>query len=126
MKRLTIAVCLLITGIALSVGGFINLKFICRDMKESVNEIIEAAEKEDAGETESKCANAEKEWDKKNPLLGVYTNHSEMDELMMLMKQIRQLSADKDYEELIEKCHESVYRFEHIEETETPSFGNIF
>lgn len=67
-----------------------------------------------------------KMWDKKSPLLGVYTNHSEMDELMMLMKQIRQLSTDKDYDELIEKCRESIYRFEHIAETETPSFGNVF
>jgi CHASE3 domain sensor protein len=49
-----------------------------------------------------------------------------MDELMMLMKQIRQLSTDKDYDELIEKCRESIYRFEHIAETETPSFGNVF
>ena len=63
---------------------------------------------------------------KKVRLLGVYTNHSEMDELMMLMKQIRQLSTDKDYDELIEKCRESIYRFEHIAETETPSFGNVF
>lgn len=63
---------------------------------------------------------------KKSPLLGVYTNHSEMDELMMLMKQIRQLSTDRDYDELIEKCRESIYRFEHIAETETPSFGNVF
>ena len=44
----------------------------------------------------------------------------------MLMKQIRQLSTDKDYDELIEKCRESIYRFEHIAETETPSFGNDF
>ena len=80
MKRLIIAVCMLVTGIAISIGG----------------------------------------------LLGVYTNHSEMDELMMLMKQIRQLSTDKDYDELIEKCRESIYRFEHIAETETPSFGNVF
>ena len=42
------------------------------------------------------------------------------------MKQIRQLSTDKDYDELIEKCRESIYRFEHIAETETPSFGNVF
>lgn len=85
-----------------------------------------AAENGDADETKRKCEDTEKMWDKKSPLLGVYTNHSEMDELMMLMKQIRQLSTDKDYDELIEKCRESIYRFEHIAETETPSFGNVF
>lgn len=63
---------------------------------------------------------------KKSPLLGVYTNHSEMDELMMLMKQIRQLSTDRDYDELIEKCRESIYRFEHIAETKRPRSEMFF
>lgn len=45
---------------------------------------------------------------------------------MMLMKQIRQLSTDKDYDELIEKCRESIYRFEHIAETETPRSEMFF
>ena len=114
MKRLIIAVCMLITGIAISIGGYVNLKSICRNMSCSVNEVISAAENGDADETKRKCDDTEKMWDKKSPLLGVYTNHSEMDELMMLMKQIRQLSTDKDYDELIEKCRESIYRFEHI------------
>ena len=117
MKRLIIAVCMLITGIAISIGGYVNLKSICRNMSCSVNEVIRAAENGDADETKRKCDDTEKMWDKKSPLLGVYTNHSEMDELMMLMKQIRQLSTDKDYDELIEKCRESIYRFEHIAET---------
>ncbi len=106
MKRLIIAVCMLITGIAISIGGYVNLKSICRNMSYSVNEVIRAAENGDADETKRKCDDTEKMWDKKSPLLGVYTNHSEMDELMMLMKQIRQLSTDKDYDELIEKCRE--------------------
>lgn len=126
MKRLIIAVCMLVTGIAISIGGYVNLKSICRNMSCSVNEVIIAAENGDADETKRKCEDTEKMWDKKSPLLGVYTNHSEMDELMMLMKQIRQLSTDRDYDELIEKCRESIYRFEHIAETETPSFGNVF
>ena len=107
MKRLIIAVCMLVTGIAISIGGYVNLKSICRNMSCSVNEVIRAAENKDADETKRKCDDTEKMWDKKSPLLGVYTNHSEMDEL-------------------IEKCRESVYRFEHIAETETPSFGNVF
>lgn len=126
MKRLIIAVCMLVTGIAISIGGYVNLKSICRNMSCSVNEVIRAAENGDSDETKRKCDDTEKMWDKKSPLLGVYTNHSEMDELMMLMKQIRQLSTDRDYDELIEKCRESIYRFEHIAETETPSFGNVF
>ena len=126
MKRLIIAVCMLVTGIAISIGGYVNLKSICRNMSCSVNEVIRAAENGDADETKRKCDDTEKMWDKKSPLLGVYTNHSEMDELMMLMKQIRQLSTARDYDELIEKCRESIYRFEHIAETETPSFGNVF
>ena len=86
MKRLIIAVCMLITGIAISIGGYVNLKSICRNMSCSVNEVIIAAENGDADETKRKCDDTEKMWDKKSPLLGVYTNHSEMDELMMLMK----------------------------------------
>ena len=37
MKRLIIAVCMLITGIAISIGGYVNLKSICRNMSCSVN-----------------------------------------------------------------------------------------
>ena len=79
MKRLIIAVCMLITGIAISIGGYVNLKSICRNMSCSVNEVIRAAENGDADETKRKCDDTEKMWDKKSPLLGVYTNHSEMD-----------------------------------------------
>ena len=86
MKRLIIAVCMLVTGIAISIGGYVNLKSICRNMSCSVNEVIRAAENGDADETKRKCDDTEKMWDKKSPLLGVYTNHSERDELMMLMK----------------------------------------
>ena len=93
---------------------------------ETIRMLAQLLENGDADETKRKCDDTEKMWDKKSPLLGVYTNHSEMDELMMLMKQIRQLSTDKDYDELIEKCRESIYRFEHIAETETPLFGNVF
>ena len=73
MKRLIIAVCMLITGIAISIGGYVNLKSICRNMSCSVNEVIRAAENGDADETKRKCDDTEKMWDKKSPLLGVYT-----------------------------------------------------
>lgn len=55
MKRLIIAVCMLITGIAISIGGYVNLKSICRNMSCSVNEVIRAAENGDADETKRKC-----------------------------------------------------------------------
>ena len=54
MKRLIIAVCMLITGIAISIGGYVNLKSICRNMSCSVNEVIRAAENGDADETKRK------------------------------------------------------------------------
>lgn len=42
MKRLIIAVCMLVTGIAISIGGYVNLKSICSNMSCSVNEVIRA------------------------------------------------------------------------------------
>ena len=36
MKRLIIAVCMLVTGIAISIGGYVNLKSICSNMSCSV------------------------------------------------------------------------------------------
>lgn len=60
MKRLIIAVCMLITGIAISIGGYVNLKSICRNMSCSVNEVIRAAENGDADETKRKCDDTEK------------------------------------------------------------------
>ena len=62
MKRLIIAVCMLITGIAISIGGYVNLKSICRNMSYSVNEVIRAAENGDADETKRKCDDTEKMW----------------------------------------------------------------
>lgn len=126
MKRLVTAIVFILIGTALAVGGYFSLRTICRDMNNSLYNVISFAQNEDKDKALSAVKEAKENWDKKNSLLGVYTNHSEMDELQILMKTLERLAEDENYEELIDDCYECIYNFEHIGETETPSFGNIF
>lgn len=54
MKRLNNCRVYVVTGIAISIGGYVNLKSICRNMSCSVNEVIRAAENGDADRDEKK------------------------------------------------------------------------
>lgn len=126
MKRLITAVVFIFIGTAIAVFGYFNLRSICSEMNDSLTELIKYAESEDKDATQDAAKYAKGKWDKKNSLLGVYTNHSEMDELQIIMKDLNRLADEENYEDLIEDCYECIYHFEHIRETETPGLGNVF
>lgn len=126
MKRIITAVVFIFIGISLALAGYFNLRYICSDMNDSLKEVISCAEEENKQSVTDSTKTAKEKWDKKKSLLGVYTNHSEMDDLQIIMKNLVRLAEDESYDELIDNCYECIYHFEHIRETETPSFGNVF
>lgn len=126
MKRLVTAIVFIFIGTSFAIMGYFNLRYICNDMNNSLNEIIFYVQEDEKQSVIESTKKVKDKWDKKNPLLGVYTNHSEIDELQIIMKSLVRLSEEENFDELIDECYECIYHFEHIKETETPSFGNVF
>lgn len=126
MKRLIIAVTFVCIGIGLATGGFFSLRSICSEMEEKLYSVIDICEKEDKQSAIQSCEDVQTTWHKKNSLLGVYTNHSEMDELQILMKDLVRLAQEEQYDALIDASYTCIYHFEHINESEKPALGNIF
>ncbi|MEG2396269.1 MAG: DUF4363 family protein [Oscillospiraceae bacterium] len=126
MNRIITSIVLIGLSCFLAIFGYFNLKSICEDEIINVKEIITAIEETDDDKIKKAVENTTAFWNKKNKLMGIYINHSEMDEIQINIKSLDDLCKSKDYEELLEISYNSIYHLEHIGETENPSIGNIF
>ena len=125
MKRLGVAIALLVVILATGIWGHFLIENACMEMAELVkNDCAITVQEQKASEKRAK--KLQEEWSKKEKVFAVILPHSELDEIEINLKKLTDFQSQNMTEEYIKALNECSNRFEHIAESERLTFQNIF
>lgn len=125
MKRLIAAFFLLAIALGVALAGHF---YINKSAKQMI-EYIEVDRKQTVASGSSSSDRAEKiqkEWKKREKFFVAILPHGELDEIEINIMHLTDFNSQNLTEEYIKSLNECINRLEHIRETESPDFKNIF
>lgn len=126
MKRVVIAVVLIVFVTAISVYGYFDLKRTGNEIISSLEKTIEIAENgTEETATESLKATIKK-WEKAQVRFGIYCNHDELDDIDINFRTLDDKTENKADCDITELCSENIILLEKMIDSEKPKFENVF
>lgn len=125
MKRLRVAIALLVVILATGIWGHFLIENACKEMAEIVKYDC-AITVQERKTSEKRAEQLQEEWSKKEKIFAVILPHSELDEIEISLKKLTDFHSQNMTEEYIKALNECSNRFEHIAESERLTFQNIF
>jgi len=124
LKRLIAAAILTVTVIGIYLGGYFVINDVCDNANIMLKNCINAYNK---GENaEKKAEELEKYWSKKEKILSVFSNHSEIDEIEMAIRLMKLYSKTKENEIFNEYCGTVKVMLHQMIEDTVPNMHSIF
>lgn len=125
MKRLIIAISLLLCSVLLSVFGYFDLRTNSKKLIKSLEDTVTSV---NSGKNEEIKENIEKAldiWESCETRFKIYMDHAELDDIIFSANELEQyLNGDREIE-VSDICFDCINRLNHIVESETPSIGEI-
>lgn len=125
MKRLGVAIVLLVVILATGIWGHFLIESDCKKMAELVKYDCRMTVQEQKT-SEKRAKKLQEEWSKKEKIFAVILPHSELDEIEINLKKLTNFHSQNMTEEYIKALNECSNRFEHIAESERLTLRNIF
>lgn len=125
MKRLRVAIALLVVILATGIWGHFLIENACKEMAKLVKYDC-AITVQERKTSEKRAEQLQEEWSKKEKIFAVILPHSELDEIEISLKKLTDFHSQNMTEEYIKALNECSNRFEHIAESERLTFQNIF
>ncbi len=126
MKKIIIGICSLLLAVLLGCLNFWNLQNICKKSIDQGERILASIEEGDFEKTNREIYDFLQFYDKKQVYLGVYLNHSEIEDIDILFYELEANKNAENPEALLESTEEIIYRLKHVKKSEIPNFKNIF
>lgn len=124
MKRLIAAAILTVFVITVYFSGFFLINNICDDANNILEECINAYNSgENAAE---KAEKLEKFWSKKEKILSVFSNHSEIDDIETAIRLLKLYSITEEKEIFSEYCGTVKVMLHQMVEDTVPNMHSIF
>ncbi len=126
MKRVVIAVVLIVFVTAISVYGYFDLKRTGNDIISALERTIEIAENGTEEAATESLKETIRKWEKARVRFGIYCNHDELDDIDINFRTLdgkTENNADCDITEL---CSENIILLEKMIDSEKPKLENVF
>ncbi len=126
MKRLWIALCVLVLVWGFSGLSLWHLTRAANQMETTLEQISDAIDKQEADQLKELTAQFQLEWHRNEEIMIHYVHHDELDILTGAVARLPALALYEQYPELAaetERIQELIY---HIWESEIPNLKNIF
>lgn len=125
MKRLVLAISLIITTIIISLASLIVLDNTNERMLQQLDKIIECTNTEDFNALNGAVKEACKQWEKEKPLLNILIGQKEINEITDDLKLIVYFAREGNKESVLLYVYECKTALERIKNTNEPSFSTI-
>lgn len=126
MKRVVIAVVLIVFVTAISVYGYFDLKRTGNDIISSLENTIEIAENGTEEAATESLKETIKKWEKAQVRFGIYCNHDELDDIDINFRTLDDKTENKADCDITELCSENIILLEKMIDSEKPKFENVF
>jgi len=126
LKRLYLAVAILIILPILIIANQFYLKGTTDKMTDIINEAENSAKQNDDNKAKQEIQEFSKEWDINNVIIATYVRHSELDTVNESEAKLMPFLENKDTTNFCAECEVIKSQLHHIMHTEEFSIDNIF
>lgn len=124
MKRLIAAAILTVTVIGIYLSGYFVINNVCDEANKILKECINAYNQGENAEI--KAEKLEKYWSKKEKILSVFSNHSEIDEIETAIRLMKLYSKTNENEIFNEYCGTVKVMLHQMIEDSVPNMHSVF
>ena len=126
MKRTIIAPICLVLALALSFLGYYDLQSTAKQLQSQCTALANTVVKNGVDAGKQPLDEFYRQYKSASVRLGMYVNHSELDEAEILVRGLSQLQADAQTDAFLEAIYTIRSHFTHLADAETPVLKNIF
>ena len=126
MKRIWIAVFLLLTVAVLCTSGSMVLKSRTNKLIGVLEEGISACEGSRKNQLKESAEKINKEWERSHIVLSMMIRHSDLEDLEKCIKELPYLAKAGDKDGFKSNCRDGIIVINHILDSEKLNLGNIF
>lgn len=126
MKRTIIAPICLVLALALALLGYWDLQSTANQLQAQCTALANTVVQNGITAGKQPLDKFVQQYASASTRLGMYVNHSELDEAEILVRGLFQLQADGETEEFLEALYAIRCHFAHLADAETPVLKNIF
>lgn len=126
MKRVVVAVCLLVAAVTAGVALNVTLCRACDELGAEMAAVQALAEQGDAQGAAARFEEAYRTWEKRSLLFHGLVDHGLMTEAEISLGEARHAAQTGDLETLADEADDCVQTFYHIKVSSEPTAGNIF
>lgn len=125
MKRVIVAVTLIVLILAGSIWGLILLKGYATDISQQIDAVLEAVQSGDRNDYVAKAILLNRHWHEMEGTLVRYIRHNQIDDITGVMARIVYLAQYDDLSELAAELHRAKVLMQEVWYSETPRLKNI-
>lgn len=126
MKRMWVALVLLILAVTVCGIGIYNTQKVTAEMIQTVSQAKSAQEKGDDKAACKLSEKAEDDWREAHSVLCTYMVHARLEEIDQTLSTLPELCRNGAKDAFLSECDRSLTQFSYLTEAEMPSIGNIF
>lgn len=126
MKRVVIAVVLIVFVTAISVYGYFDLKRTGNDIISSLEKTIETVEANGESSAMENLTASVRKWEKARVRFGIYCNHDEIDDIDINFRTLKSKAERNTDCDIVEICSENIILLEKMIDAEKPKIENVF
>lgn len=126
MKRIIIAVGVIVAAFAISFAGFFSVDKACERLEEHLSDICDVAKADDTEAAIKKADDAVVMWEDVHDLIESFIRHEETDKLEELIKSLPVYARQDNMERLEQQADLAIDEIHHLIRNEKPLVSNIF
>lgn len=126
MKRVIIALILLIAVLGMSVAAHFTLMKTCDELTADLMDVRAASENARQTDLQNAVKKTLGDWEHRKTLLHILIHHSLMTDLEISMKKAAYFAENGKADEVYAEAENAIENTAHIKESSTPSISNIF
>lgn len=126
MKRVIIALILLIAVLGMSIAAHFTLMKTCDELTADLIDVRAASESGRQSDLQNAVKKTLADWERRKTLLHILIHHSLMTDLEISMKKAAYFAENGNLDEVYAEAENAIENTAHIKESSTPSISNIF
>ena len=126
MKRIIIAISVIILAFAISFTGFYLVNKDCKKLENHLDNICTTAQKKDTEKSVEMSEDAVKMWEDVHDTIESFIRHEETDKLEELIKSLPVYARQGNMERLEQQADLAIDELHHLIRNEKPLISNIF
>ena len=126
MKRIIIAIIVIVLALAISFAGYFLVDKSCKKLENHLSKLCTVAQNDDKKKAVEMAKDTEKMWEEVHDTIESFIRHEETDNLEELIKSLNVYAQQGNMDRLEQQAELAIDELSHLIRNEKPLLSNIF